>query len=301
MSQSASLDKPELFADRPDIPSVSDVLSTVLRTVRLSGQDVTEVVAEPPTEWTQPDDVGAVHLVENGEVHLEGIETTTPRALRGGDVALLPAARPHLLKVTEPGTRWLTGTFVFDGATGNRLLAELPPVIAFKGLRERGYEWFDVSYRMIARERRDPTPGAAVMISRILDLMYIQMLRVWATSAEGSPGWLRAGMDPDIGRVLDAIHADPARAWSCATMAQHAHLSRTTFTERFSRLLGQPPMTYVTELRMELARDLLLGSTDAAKQIARRIGYASDAAFNRAFTKHHGRSPAQWRHEHINR
>jgi len=301
MNQSASADAPELFADRPDIPSVSDVLSTVLRTVRLSGQEVTEVVSEPPTEWAQPDDVGAVHLVESGEVHLEAIGTTGPQVLRAGDVALLPAARPHMLKVTEPDTRWLTGTFVFDGATGNRLLAELPPVIAFEGLRERGYEWFDVSYRMMAKERRDPTPGAAVMISRILDLMYIQMLRVWATSAEGSPGWLRAGMDPDVGRVLDAIHADPARAWSCAEMAQRAHLSRTTFTERFTRLLGQPPMTYLTKLRMELARDLLLGSTDAAKQIARRTGYASDAAFNRAFTKHHGRSPAQWRHEHIKR
>ena len=241
MSQSASADAPELFADRPDIPSVSDVLSTVLRTVRLSGQEVTEVVS--------------------------------PRRTAAGQL-------PH------------------DGQTG---AFELPPVIAFEGLRGRGYEWFDVSYRMMAKERRDPTPGAAVMISRILDLMYIQMLRVWATSAEGSPGWLRAGMDPDVGRVLDAIHADPARAWSCAEMAQHAHLSRTTFTERFTRLLGQPPMTYLTKLRMELARDLLLGSTDAAKQIARRTGYASDAAFNRAFTKHHGRSPAQWRHEHIKR
>ena len=145
----------------------------------------------------------------------------------------------------------MTGTFVFEGATGNRLLAELPPVITFEGLRERGYEWFDVSYRMMAKERNDPTPGAAVMISRILDLMYIQ----------------------------------------------RANLSRTTFTERFTRLLGQPPMTYLTELRMELARDLLLGSTDTAKQIARRTGYSSDAAFNRAFTKHHGRSPAQWRRE----
>ncbi len=67
MGQSASADAPESFASRPDIPSVSDVLSTVLRTVRLSGQEVTEVVAEPPTEWTQPDDVGAVHLVESGD------------------------------------------------------------------------------------------------------------------------------------------------------------------------------------------------------------------------------------------
>jgi AraC-like DNA-binding protein len=201
--------------------------------------------------------------------------------------------------VTEPDTRWLTGTFVYDGATGNRLLAALPDVIAFERLRERGYEWFDVSYRLMARERHEPTPGAAVMISRILDLMYIQMLRLWATSTETSPGWLRAGMDPDIGGVLDAIHADPARAWSNAEMARCAHLSRTTFTERFTRILGQPPMAYLTGLRMELARDLLLGTSETAKQVARRTGYTSDAAFNRAFTRVHGCSPGQWRHDHI--
>jgi AraC-like DNA-binding protein len=101
--------------------------------------------------------------------------------------------------------------------------------------------------------------------------------------------------------VLDAIHANPARAWSNAGMAQYAHLSRTTFAERFTRILGQPPMAYLTELRMELARDLLLGTSETAKQVARRTGYQSDAAFNRAFTKHHGRSPGQWRHEHITR
>jgi AraC-like DNA-binding protein len=99
--------------------------------------------------------------------------------------------------------------------------------------------------------------------------------------------------------VLDAVHADPARAWSNAEMARYAHLSRTTFTERFTRILGQPPMTYLTELRMELARDLLLGSGETAKQVARRTGYMSDAAFNRAFTRHHGRSPGQWRRERV--
>jgi AraC-like DNA-binding protein len=270
----------------------------MLRTVHLAGHDVAEIAAHPPAARVQRDDLGVVHLVEGGEVHLE-VAGAKPHILRAGDVALLPAGRAHVLRVTEPDTRWLTGTFVYDGATGNRLLAALPDVIAFERLRERGYEWFDVSYRLMARERHEPTPGAAVMISRILDLMYIQMLRLWATSTEASPGWLRADMDPDIGGVLDAIHADPARAWSNAEMARCAHLSRTTFTERFTRILGQPPMTYLTELRMELARGLLLGTGETAKQVARRTGYTSDAAFNRAFTRHHGCSPGQWRHDHI--
>jgi AraC-like DNA-binding protein len=279
MSQPASPEAPESFADRPDSAPTGDVLSTLLRTVHLAGHDVTETAADPPSRWVQRDDMGAVHLVEGGEVQVE-VAGAEAHILRAGDVA------------------WLTGTFVHDGATSNRLLAALPDVIAFERLRERGYEWFDVSYRLMAKERREPTPGAAVMISRILDLMYIQMLRLWATSTESSPGWLRAVMDPDIGGVLDAVHADPARAWSNAEMAQYAHLSRTTFTERFTRILGQPPMAYLTELRMELARELLLGSGETAKQVARRTGYQSDAAFNRAFARRHGRSPGQWRQEH---
>jgi hypothetical protein len=148
------------------------------------------------------------------------VVTSADGRRRAGDVALLAAGRAQALRVTEPGTRWLTGTFVYDSAAVNMLLAALPDVIAFERLRERGYEWFDVSFRLLAKERREPTPGAVVMISRILDLMYIQLLRVWATSTESSPGWLRAGMDPDIGGVLDAIHANPARAWSNAAMAQ---------------------------------------------------------------------------------
>ena len=158
----------------------------MLRTVHLAGHDVIEVAADPPAARVQRADVGAVHLVEGGEVQVE-LAGAEPPVLRAGDAALLPAGRPHVLRVTEPGTRWLTGTFLYDGATGSRLLAALPDVIAFERLRERGYEWFDVSYRLMARERREPTPGAAVMISRILDLMYIQMLRLWATSTETSP------------------------------------------------------------------------------------------------------------------
>jgi AraC-like DNA-binding protein/quercetin dioxygenase-like cupin family protein len=298
MSQPESPNAPETFAARPESASTGDVLSTVLRTVHLAGHDVTENSVDPPATWAQRADMGAVHLVEGGEVQAE-VAGAEPRTMHAGDVVLLPAGRPHVLRVTGAGSRWLTGTFGYDGATDNRLLAALPDVIAFERLRDRGYEWFDVSYRLMVKELRQPTPGAAVMISRILDLMYIQMLRLWATSTQSSPGWLRAGLDPDIGGVLDAVHADPARAWSNAEMARYAHLSRTTFTERFTRILGQPPMAYLTELRMELARELLLGSGETAKQVARRTGYMSDAAFNRAFTRVHGRSPGQCRHEHI--
>jgi AraC-like DNA-binding protein len=143
--------------------------------------------------------------MESGEAQLL-VEGADSRVLRAGDVALLPAGHRHVLRVGTETARWLTGTFALEGGRQDRLHRDLPTVIAFEALCERGYEWFDVSYRMLAKERSEPTPGAAVMISRILDLMYIQM-----------------------------------------------------------------------------------------KQVAHRVGFASDAAFNRAFSRRHGRTPAQWR------
>ena len=287
-------DRTESFAARPDSSPAPDVLSTALRAVRLAGHTVSETEAGPGEEVEQPDSAGVVHLMESGEAQLL-IEGADSRALRAGDVALLPAGHRHVLRVGTETARWLTGTFALEGGRQDRLHRDLPTVIAFEALRDRGYEWFDVSYRMLAKERSEPTPGAAVMISRILDLMYIQMLRVWASSSDSPPGWLRAGMDSNIGRVIDALHAEPARAWTATAMASLAHMSRTTFIERFRQLLGQPPVAYLGDLRMELARDLLVATTDSVKQVAHRVGYASDAAFNRAFARRHGRTPAQWR------
>ncbi|HTA02220.1 MAG TPA: AraC family transcriptional regulator [Streptosporangiaceae bacterium] len=297
MNQTARPDSPESFAERPNRGPTSDVLSTVLRAVHLSGHDVSEISAGPPETFVQREGFGSVHFVEVGEVHLE-LAGPERHVLRVGDVALLPMGRPHVLTVRESGTRWLTGTFIYDGPAGHRLLNALPEVIAFDRVRLRGYEWLDVCFRELRKERHQPTPGAAVMISRILDVIYIQLLRLWATHSEASPGWLRAGMNPDIGSLLDSLHANLAHDWSVGEMAHRAHLSRTTFAERFTRILEQPPMAYLTNLRMELARDLLQDSDQSARQIAVRVGYKSDAAFSRAFTRHHGSSPGQWRRDH---
>jgi len=297
MRQRRTTDRTEEFADRTDADNYSDVLSTVLRSVRLAGHSVLENAADPPFEVRHLAMHGAIHLVDDGALEVFGAtDDGQPIAvLRGGDAALLPNGGPHRLVVAAPGSRWLTGTFGFEGSVQNRLFAELPKVITLPGIRERGLEWFDVSNRMLARERQEPSPGGSVMISRILDLMYIQTLRVWAASADGDPSWLHAGMDRDVGRVLDAIHSDPSGSWTLAEMARVAHLSSSTFGERFTRLVGQSPNLYLTDLRMDEARQLLQGSSQSVKQIAHHVGYTSDAAFNRAFTRYHGQTPAHWR------
>jgi AraC-like DNA-binding protein len=297
MRQQRTTNRPGEFADRTGADAPMDVLSAVLRNVRLAGHAVLESVGDPPLESRHVSAHGAIHLVDVGRLEVFGVaDDHKPIAvLHGGDLALLPNGGPHRLAVVAAGTRWLTGTFGFEGSVPNRLFAELPQIITLPGIRERGLEWFDVSNRMLARERQERSPGGSVMISRILDLMYIQILRVWASSAEADPHWLHAGMDRDVGRVLDAIHSDPSANWTLEEMAQVAHLSRTTFGERFTRLVGQSPIRYLTALRMDAASQLLTGSSQSAKQIAHQVGYTSDAAFNRAFTRYHGQAPAQWR------
>lgn len=215
--------------------------------------------------------------------------------LGSGDAMLVPMGAAHSVWSDQPETRWLTGTFKHDTAARSALVGGVPHAIVLTGVRDQGLEWFDVSRRLLLKERDRPSLGSAVMIGKILDLLFIQFLRVWASSSEAPAGWLRAANDPAIGSVVDALHADPTRRWSVAAMARVARLSRSGFVDRFGSATGVPPMTYLTDLRMELARDLLLNTSGSVRQIATEVGYASDAAFTRAFTQRQGMSPTRWR------
>ena len=135
------------------------------------------------------------------------------------------------------------------------------------------------------------------MISRLCDVLVIQAIRHWMTSSEatGSP-WLRAMGDPQIGLALAALHAEPAVPWTVESLASRAAMSRSAFAARFRELLGQPVMGYLTELRLQLAVDLLHRSDRTVAEVATAVGYESDASFSRVFKRHLGTSPRQMRH-----
>ncbi|MUL77934.1 AraC family transcriptional regulator [Mycolicibacterium sp. CBMA 226] len=305
------------FADSPAVAPAaeSDAFSEILHTVRLRGQSVVRYT--PPTVPFNIAMPGQrlLHIVERGEVRLQ-VGGDPPITLGDGDLVLLARGDGHRLQAgpsvpvrdladadryteedelpQQDSPRWVTGTFEVDETVADPLLSVLPPAIVVPG-HGVDREWLEVSLRLLVAEVASPRPGSAVMISRILDLLFIHTLRAWSRDASAPPGWLTAALDPALGQVLSAIHQDLARPWSVAELAQMANLSRTAFAERFTRLLGCPPAGYLIDRRLDRAAQLLRTDTASVAAVAAAVGYSSEAGFSRAFSRRFGAPPLRWR------
>lgn len=133
------------------------------------------------------------------------------------------------------------------------------------------------------------------MVARILDLIFIQILRAWAAGTDAEPNWLAGALDPQIGLALSAIHRDPGHDWTVEELARACNLSRSAFAARFVARVGTPPATYLAHVRLDAATNLLRGTSLPVALIAENVGYASEAAFSRAFKHRYGTPPARWR------
>lgn len=228
-------ERPSFFADRPARPR-GDLLSALLRSVRLRGEDISGFVGVPRVAYEG--NAGALHLIEEGTAWLE-LRPGEPEVLQTGDLALIANGASHHVAAKSANARWITGTFEFDQLPRNALIDGLPALVVLRNPEVSGLEWFDVSRRLLLKERDTPTQGSSVMISRILDLMFVQILRAWAVGPQAEAGWLQAGLDADISRALDAIHAHPGRPWTTASLATEANLSRSSFVVRFRSVHGR--------------------------------------------------------------
>ena len=245
-------------------------------------------------------DVGSLHIVEEGELALRIDAEPDVTQLRRGDVVLLPRGDAH--HVTDAGrpdasgpARWLCGTFTIGDPRASHLLGSLPAAIVLRGDRGPALEGLDVACRMIVVEMESPSQGSAVMIARILDLIFIQILRAWAAGADAEPNWLAGALDPLTGPALSAIHRDPGRDWTVDELARTCNLSRSAFAARFVAQVGTPPATYLAHVRLDAAIDLLRGTSLPIASVAKNVGYTSEAAFSRAFKNRYGMPPAHWR------
>jgi AraC family transcriptional regulator, alkane utilization regulator len=138
--------------------------------------------------------------------------------------------------------------------------------------------------------------GGPGVLGRLSELMFVDVMRRYLeTLPADRTDWLAGLRDPLIGRSLAAFHRSPARAWTIESLARHVGLSRSALAERFTQFVGQPPMQYLTNWRMQLAANHLLSGTESGAVIANRVGYESEAAFSRAFKKVVGTPPGQWR------
>ncbi|MET9487369.1 AraC family transcriptional regulator [Nocardia sp. NPDC006630] len=305
-------DRPATQADSPADQS-DDLLSELLRSVRLSGERTTEY-APPQTFSIGFAETGSLHIIEAGELDLRLDGNHQVQHLRRGDVVLLPRGDPHHISNTDNNTqamaaegntpepaRWLCGTFTIGDPQASHLLGSLPAVIILGDARAPAPEGLEVARRMLLIEMHSPSQGSAVMIARILDLIFIQILRAWAAGKDAEPNWLAGAFDPQIGLALSAIHRNPGHDWTVEELAHTCNLSRSAFAARFVDRVGKPPATFLTHVRLDAATDLLRGTSLPITLIAERVGYTSEAAFSRAFKSRYGTPPARWRRDILGR
>jgi AraC-like DNA-binding protein len=259
------------------------------------------------------------HVVTTGGVLLE-VDQDHARWLHPGDVSLVPHGNGHVLRsepdVPAPGvlelelehpsdryeilrhggggapTTLICGAVRFDHPVARNLLGILPPLLYIQAADEPRASWMRDVFRLMAAEARAFRPGGEAVITRLADVLVIQAIRAWIDTAPAArTGWLGALQDPQIGRALALIHRDPTRAWTVASLARELAMSRSAFAARFTQLVDEPAMQYVTRWRMQLAQHAFRTEGATVAQLASRLGYQSEAAFARAFKRVTGVPP----------
>jgi AraC-like DNA-binding protein len=293
----------------------SDRLGEALHHVRMSGAFYCRTELTAPWGLTLPPlpDYLWFHVVTHGwlELDVSGEESV---ALQPGDLALVTHGAGHVLRsdaeAPAPGilelereelsdryeilrhggggapTRLMCGAVRFDHPTARNLVASLPELIRIDALSTGDTERMQSTLSLIASETARPRPGGEAVITRLADVLVIQAIRAWIeTDPETQTGWLGALRDPQIGSALASIHAYPTHEWTVSSLATEVAMSRSAFAARFTELVGEPAMQYVTRLRMQLAVNSLRDDGATVAELASRLGYRSQAAFARAFKR----------------
>ena len=185
----------------------------------------------------------------------------------------------------DAGSVLLTGTYQDAGEVSRRLVDALPRLIV---LRDR--DWQCPVIPLLADEIGKDDVGQEAVLDRLLDLLVVSVLRAWFADHD-APAWYRAQADPVAGRAVRLLHNNPAHPWTVASLAAEVGVSRAALARRFTDLVGEPPMAFLTGWRLALAADLLLEPDATVGAVARRVGYTSPFTFSTAFKRHYGVSP----------
>ncbi len=301
-----------------------DVLTDVLETIRVSSVCYGRVELGAP--WgvqVRGGEAASFHVLLRGNCWLE-VEGMEPVALTSGDLFALPHGHAHVLRdamTTEPvplsdliagspqtlggalrvggggpTSTLVCGCFHFEDRKNNPLLSVLPPLVMVKGEDGRAVQWLEPTLQFMACEAASGRPGSKTVISRLADVLFIQIVRAFlASTPESHRGWLRALTEPQIGTALSLIHQNPNHGWTVANLAAKVGMSRSTFAGRFVEFVGEPPLHYVTRWRMQKAAALLREGSKTLADIADRVGYESEAAFSKAFKRWVGAAPGAYR------
>jgi AraC-like DNA-binding protein len=243
---------------------------------------------------------GDVVLFPQGDAHLMCSEPGVPAATGGAPLAELLSRRPCQLAYGGGGaaTRLVCGYLACDARLARLLLTGLPPVVRVNVRGSEAGLWLESSVRYALAEARSPRPGGEGVLAKLSEVLFIEVLRLTMNQhGEGRTGWLAGVGDRIVGAALNAMHERPAHPWTLEELAHAAGTSRSVFAERFAHLVGSTPMQYLTHWRMLLASNLLCQGQAPLARIANDVGYQTDAAFSRAFSREFGVPPAAWRRQ----
>ena len=194
----------------------------------------------------------------------------------------------------HPHSKMICGNFTIARPSSGSVLELLPPVLLLKPTADR--DWLGLILERMASESAIERPGQRVALSRLTEVLFVEVLRSWIASlSPGQGGWLGAISDPHIGPALKLIHENPELPWTLSDIGQRVGLGRSVFSARFTKLVGQSMHRYVIERRMAEAAFLLETSDEPIARIASRVGYETAAAFSKLFHRHHGLSPGRYR------
>jgi AraC-like DNA-binding protein len=312
----------------------TDTLSEVLRALRLTGAVFFDVHASAPWVAEAPparqvgaqilpgaDHVIEYHVVTSGSCYA-GLLDGAPVLLNPGDIVVFPQGDAHVMS-SAPGMRnppdlgqyrrdealpyvvnlgygaappanLVCGFLGCDARPFNPMLASLPRMLIVRGHGANSMR--EQLVQVAVAESKQRRAGGACALSRLSELLFIEVVRDFlAELPDDSASWLGGLRDPTIGRALGALHGRPAHAWTLDELAREVGASRSVLAERFSYYAGVPPMQYLAQWRMQLAAHLLREGAAGIAEIAQQVGYASEAAFSRAYKRLVGVAPALWR------
>lgn len=233
--------------------------------------------------------------------------------LLGSDLKLLPVPGADIMQPPTgnglatmvlggggAATRIVCGFLGSEEVRGNPVLGTVPPVLRVDGARQSSAQWIRSTFLYAAEEIAAGRMGTAVVAGKVSELLFVDAIRSYVeTLADGHTGWLAALKDPFVSRAMTLLHAKVAAPWTVDELGREIGLSRSALGERFTRIIGMPPIQYLANWRIHAAAHEMINSSKPILQIAQEVGYDTEASFTRAFKRLMGAPPATWRRRRV--
>jgi len=298
-----------------------DAFSDILKTIKLSSTVYFRYDFSPP--WGMNVEKGPFaqfHMVVRGGCYLYSSVDKKSIKLSAGDIIVFPFGDAHWLADepkssripgdqvvksiqdkksifmgTESGATLVCGHFEFDREFDHPFMNALPHRLIISSTDPHQLSWLETITSVIIQETGSQNPGADVVTTRLAEVLFIQILRVYIKQQDASIGFFAAINDSKINKALELIHTQPGGTWTLESLAHNVGMSRSAFATRFKHLVGMTVMDYITKLRMHKARELLANDQLSLLQIAEKVSYRSEAAFSRAFKRQFDQNPGKMR------